>query len=74
MTTSDPLIADLRRELAKATDVLALAERHLARHAEANAALHCSERVMYSPLHARVASVLLSAERVLLLTKEASDV
>jgi hypothetical protein len=50
---TDPIVTDLRRELDKARDVLLACLLHLSRHAEANAALHCSERVMYSPLHAK---------------------
>lgn len=49
---------DLIRELAKASDTLAAAQTHLARHAEANAALHCATTVMYSPLHARVTAAI----------------
>lgn len=56
--STDPTVADLRRELEKACDTLIAAETHLARHAEANAALHCSERVMYSPLHAKVQAAI----------------
>ncbi|MFE2710564.1 hypothetical protein ACFXKI_00885 [Streptomyces mirabilis] len=55
---TDPTVTDLRRELEKARDALAAAEEHLARHAEMNAALHCAERVMYSPLHAKVATAM----------------
>lgn len=55
---SDPTINDLRRELSKAAETLAAVEKHLARTAEANAALHVADRVMYSPLHAKVASTL----------------
>jgi hypothetical protein len=51
---TDPTITDLCRELAKAEDALSACLLHLSRHAQANAALHCSERVMYSPLHAKV--------------------
>jgi len=56
--SADPTITDLRRELEKACGALMDAETHLARHAEANAALHCSERVMYSPLHAKVQAAI----------------
>lgn len=55
---TDSTVTDLRRELAKAREALAAAETHLARHAEMNAALHCSDRVMYSPLHAKVTAAL----------------
>jgi hypothetical protein len=65
--------ADLRRELEKAHDALAAAERHLARHAEMNAALHCSDRVMYSPLHAKVQSAATSIEPALARTAPNAD-
>ena len=58
-------IDDMLRELAKARDALAAAQMHLARHAEANAALHCSERVMYSPLHARVTSAITGIDQAI---------
>lgn len=51
---TNPMIADLRRELDKARDALESCLVHLAKHAEGNAALHCADRVMYSPLHAKV--------------------
>ncbi|AZM46595.1 hypothetical protein DMB38_12915 [Streptomyces sp. WAC 06738] len=56
---------DLRRELAKAHEALAAAEIHLARHAEANAALHCASTVMYSPLHAKVQAARVGIEHAL---------
>lgn len=62
---TDPIITDLRRELEKARDALAAAEVHLARHAEMNAALHCAERVMYSPLHSKVATAMHSVDHAL---------
>lgn len=62
---TDPTVTDLRRELAKARDALAACETHLARHAEANAALHCADRVMYSPLHARVTAAIAGADHAL---------
>lgn len=65
----DPTITDLRRELAKAREALAGAETHLARHAEMNAALHCAERVMYSPLHAKVAAAIDGIDHALARTK-----
>ncbi|MFI6296798.1 hypothetical protein ACIBEJ_34775 [Nonomuraea sp. NPDC050790] len=55
---TSPEVTDLLRELAKAREALAAAETHLARHAEANAALHASTNVMYSPLHAKVAAAI----------------
>lgn len=51
---TDPTITDLRRELEKARDALEGCLVYLEKHAEANAALHCAERVRYSPLHAKV--------------------
>lgn len=53
-----PDVADLLRELAKAREALSSAERHLAHHAESNAALHCANNVMYSPLHAKVTAAI----------------
>ena len=55
---TDPTITDLRRELEKAHEALEAASLHLARHAEMNAALHCSPNVMYSPLHAKVIAAM----------------
>lgn len=66
--TTDPTVADLRRELEKAGEVLAGVEVHLARHAEMNAALHCAERVLYSPLHARVTAAIGQIEHALVRT------
>jgi hypothetical protein len=63
--TADPTITDLRRELEKARHALAGAEQHLARHAEMNAALHCADRVMYSPLHAKVAASIAGIDHAL---------
>lgn len=68
---TDPTITDLRRELRKAREALAAAETHLARHAEANAALHCAENVMYSPLHAKVQTALHGIGHALLRTQPA---
>ncbi len=60
------LINDLRRELAKAHAALEECQTLLARKAEANAALHCaSDRVMHSPLHAKVTAALYSAQAAL---------
>lgn len=55
---TDPTITDLRRELEKAQIALIAALKHLGAHAEMNAALHCADRVMYSPLHAKVDSAI----------------
>jgi len=62
---TDPTITDLRRELDKAREALEAAEQHLAHHAEMNAALHCSDRVMYSPLHAKVTTAIAGIEHAL---------
>ena len=61
----NPTITDLRRELEKAREALAGTETHLARHAEMNAALHCADRVMYSPLHAKVTAALAGIDHAL---------
>jgi hypothetical protein len=67
--TEDSTLADLRRELAKAREALAAAEAHLARHAEMNAALHCATNVMYSPLHAKVATAIAGIDHALARTE-----
>jgi hypothetical protein len=54
----DPIVTDLRRELDKAREALLACLLHLSRHAEANAALHCADRVMYSPLHAKTEAAI----------------
>lgn len=55
---TDPTITDLRRELEKAQIALIAALKHLGAHAEMNAALHCADRVMYSPLHAKIENAI----------------
>lgn len=70
-STEDPTVIDLRRELRKAREALAGAQTHLARHAEMNAALHCAERVMYSPLHAKVTAAMASIDHALERTQPA---
>ena len=55
---TDPTITDLRRELEKAQIALIAALKHLGAHAEMNAALHCADRVMYSPLHAKIENTI----------------
>jgi hypothetical protein len=55
---TDPTITDLRRELKKAQIALIAALKHLGAHAEMNAALHCADRVMYSPLHAKIENAI----------------
>ena len=67
------VIVDLRRELAKARDALAAAQRYLAPHAEANAALHCASTVQYSPLHARVTSAIVGLDAALARTTEGGE-
>jgi len=70
---TDPTITDLRRELAKAEDTLIACLRHLTSHAEMNAALHCSERVMYSPLHAKVEATINGIAHARLRTEEPAN-
>lgn len=55
---------DLNRELDKVSDVLAWADQYLSRENESNAALHCNERVLYSPLTVAVANARESLQRV----------
>jgi hypothetical protein len=63
-------VTDLRRELEKARDALTAAELHLARHAEMNAALHVSDRVMHSPLHAKVQAAIVGIDHALARTDQ----
>lgn len=65
MTDNTNAIADLRRELAKSAEALNAAEKYLRLYAEHNAALHLGDRVMYSPLHGKVAAAAFSAEQAL---------
>lgn len=67
---TDPMLTDMRRELAKAHLVLAACEQYLARHAEMNASLHCADRVLYSPLHARVFNAIAEIDHALARTEE----
>jgi hypothetical protein len=62
---TDPTITDLRRELEKARLALVDAQSHLTAHAQMNAALHCANTVMYSPLHARVTNTIAGIEQAL---------
>lgn len=55
---------DILRELSKIEAALAAAEEHLTKQNEANAALHMSERVLYSPLTVAVVNARESAKRV----------
>jgi len=70
---TDAAVTDLLRELSKARDALAATEIHLARHAEMNAALHCAERVMYSPLHAKVTNAIADIDHALNRTQQPSE-
>lgn len=56
--------ADALRELEKIEDALSWAEKHFEKTSEANAALHCSPKVMYSPLAGKVSAALSSIELV----------
>lgn len=56
---------DLRRELSKIAQALDLTERHLTLTNEANAALHASDKVFYSPLTTLVHEAHESAKRLL---------
>lgn len=61
---STPDNTDVLRELAKVEAALAAAEEHLTKQNEANAALHMSERVLYSPLTVAVVNARESAKRI----------
>jgi len=67
---TDPTITDLRRELEKAQIALIAALKHLGAHAEMNAALHCADRVMYSPLHAKIESTIDGIDHALARTEK----
>lgn len=62
---------DLARELGKAIEALTWAEKYLTRENESNAALHCNDRVFYSPLTTQVHEARESLERVLVQVEEA---
>ncbi len=66
----DPTVTDLRRELEKVRLALIAALKHLGAHAEMNAALHCADRVMYSPLHAKVDSAIQGIDQALTRTAQ----
>lgn len=66
---TDPTVTDLRRELEKARLALIDALKHLSAHAEMNAALHCADRVMYSPLHAKVDNAIQGIDHALARTE-----
>lgn len=59
-----PDAADALRELAKVETALAAAEEHLTKQNEANAALHMSGRVLYSPLAVAVVNARESANKI----------
>ncbi|MFJ9633740.1 hypothetical protein ACIRU8_39210 [Streptomyces sp. NPDC101175] len=67
---TDPTITDLRRELEKAQIALIAALKHLGAHAEMNAALHCADRVMYSPLHTKIESTISGIDHALARTTQ----
>jgi hypothetical protein len=56
--------ADVLRELTKVETALAAAEEHLTKQNEANAALHMSGRVLYSPLTVAVVNARESANKI----------
>lgn len=58
MTPDDK--ADALRELDKIEDALSWAVKHHLASSESNAALHCSERVMYTPLANKLSSAVSS--------------
>jgi len=62
---TDSAITDLRRELEKARDALEACLVHLVKHAEMNAALHCADRVHYSPLHAKATAAVAGIDHAL---------
>jgi len=45
---------NMGRELDKVEEALKWATEHFSRQSEANAALHCTERVLYTPLATRL--------------------
>jgi hypothetical protein len=65
---------DLVRELEKTAEALAWTERHLTHTNEANAAMHCNERIFYSPLTTQVHNALESTERLIAELKDEVEV
>lgn len=63
-TTGSKGNTDALRELSKIGEALKNAEEHLTKQNEANAALHMSERVLYSPLTVAVINARESVKRV----------
>jgi hypothetical protein len=53
------------RQLEKDANALELVERHLKAHAVMNAALHCSEEVLPSPLYTQVVKTLEDIKKVI---------
>ncbi len=53
------------RQLEKDANTLELMERHLKAHAVMNAALHCAEEVLPSPLYIQVVSTLGDIKKLL---------
>jgi len=64
MSTETPDTTDVLRELAKVEGALAAVEQHLTKQNEANAALHMSDRVLYSPLTVAVVNACESAKKI----------
>jgi hypothetical protein len=56
--------ADVLRELTKVETALAAAGEHLTKQNEANAALHMSGRVLYSPLTVAVVNARESVKKI----------
>ena len=65
--------ADLVRELGKIEEALKWTEKHLCSANESNAALHCNERVFYSPLTTQVHEARESVVRLLAELTETPD-
>lgn len=59
----DPI--DLHRQLEKLEEALTLALEHHEKQNESNAALHCSKKVMYSPLTVKLQSAKLVLDGLL---------
>lgn len=57
---------DSAREIEKALDTLMWVEKHLTSTSEANAALHCNDKVFYSPLATQVHAAVDSLQRLVM--------
>lgn len=57
-------MTDAQRELEKIHEALTWANKHFFHEGEMNAALHCSDRVLFSPLATKVAYALESVQRL----------